>query len=259
MEINLPKISVVTVCRNASGMIKETIESVVRQTYPHVEYIVIDGASEDDTLEQLEPYHQYISTLVSEPDKGIFDAMNKALKLITGDIVYFLNSGDRLASEYIFETVVSCFRQNPEANIVYGDYWAWYSATDKKIIRQPAALNSWQLWLKAVCHQTLFVCRDLFKLVGDFDVSLSVSADWDWLDRAVILYQEKALHIPVLICYYRMGGVSSNRRKLLGERQQMHKKYYKQFYYQSYLVGEFIIKVLARLKQFDFQLPHSKG
>ena len=109
--MNNPKISVVTVVYNSAALIENTVNSIINQSYSHIEYIVVDGGSTDGTIDILNRYKKNISTLISEPDRGIYDAMNKGISLATGDFVVFINSGDKFSSDDILENIFS----NPEA------------------------------------------------------------------------------------------------------------------------------------------------
>ena len=115
-----PVVSIVTVCYNAVGVIEKTVTSVLNQTYKKIEYIVVDGASSDGTIEILNNYRSHISTLVSEPDKGIYDAMNKAIDMVSGEWILFLNAGDSFVDNNVLSHVFQ--REGLEKySVIYGD------------------------------------------------------------------------------------------------------------------------------------------
>lgn len=247
--------SVVTVCLNTVATIDETVKSVLTQTYPHIEYIVVDGASNDGTVERLKSYGADIARLVSERDTGIYNAMNKALELVTGDVVMFLNSGDRLADPMVLEKVAASFLEHPDTALVYGDHIAYFSPDYVLRMHQPNALTRWELWLKPVCHQTIFAQRYLFKQVGRFDERLRICADWDWTIRSVLVNGYRALHLAEPVCYFRMGGVSSNRVGLQKERSILHRRYYTRSERFLLPIQEFFFKFAVRLRSRNLALP----
>jgi glycosyltransferase involved in cell wall biosynthesis len=248
-------VSIVTVCLNAVNTIGTTVQSVLSQTYPHIEYIVVDGASTDGTLERLRSYGPAITRVISEPDTGLYNAMNKALGLATGDVIMFLNAGDRFASDNVVETIAQVFVDDPEVMLVYGDYLAWYPSDHVIPIRQPTKLTRWELWLKAVCHQTIFARREVFERVGRFDERLPVCADWDWTIRAVLVAGHKAVHVPVEVCVFRMGGVCSDRQALQRDRRELHRRYYSGRERLLFSLFECVYKIGVRLHSRDFSPP----
>ena len=228
---------------------------MLAQTYPHIEYVVEDGASTDGTVERLHSYGSSITRFVSETDSGPYNAMNKALSMLSGDVIVFLNAGDRFASPAVLEAMAEVFTVDPQAMLVYGDHVAWYSPNHVLRVHQPEVLTRWELWLKAVCHQTIFARRELFERVGRFDERLRVCADWDWTIRSVLVSGHKSVHISVPVCYFRMGGICSNRTALQRERNELHRRYYSWMERLVLPVREFFYKVGVRLCNRDFSLP----
>jgi glycosyltransferase involved in cell wall biosynthesis len=116
------KISVITVCFNSEKTIRDTIESVLAQDYPSIEYIIVDGGSNDDTLEVIREYPTCVDTVISESDKGIYDAMNKGIQLATGDVIGILNSDDFFENSCVISDVINQFKSNPESSLVIVDF-----------------------------------------------------------------------------------------------------------------------------------------
>ncbi|HLS94535.1 glycosyltransferase involved in cell wall biosynthesis [Sphingobacterium allocomposti] len=219
-----PKISIITVVFNNVRDIGYTLRSVADQTYTSVEYIVIDGLSTDGTLDVIEQYRSHIDILISEKDNGIYDAMNKGLRLATGDYVLFLNSGDEL---YESTTLEKIFSGNDHADIYYGE--------TKLVDEQRNVLGdrrhktpevfTWKSFKYGmnVCHQAIYVRRELAE---PYDTQYQLSADIDWVIRAA----KKARHIVNAHCYvakYLVGGMSQQRhRQSLQERYRIFSKYY---------------------------------
>ena len=187
-----PKISVVTVVYNSKALIENTVKSIINQSYNHIEYIVVDGGSTDGTIDILNSYKKNISTLISEPDHGIYDAMNKGISLATGDFVVFINSGDKFSSNDILEKIFS----HPEAasaDVVYGD--TDITDSEGNIIhsrrhRPPERLN-WKSFKRGmlVCHQSFIAHRNL---VESYNLNYRYAADFDWCIR--ILKKSKSVY-----------------------------------------------------------------
>ena len=192
--MNNPKISVVTVCYNAIDTIEKTILSVINQTYQNIEYIIIDGASTDGTVDIINKYRDKIAYFVSEPDKGIYDAMNKGIKAATGDWINFMNAGDEFADIDVLSTITP---QMKNADIVYGDTMLVYSIGEK--LKTPLPLS--QITDRMVFgHQATFV-RARYHKEHIFDTSFKSSADYKFL-RDAFIHGAKFQYIPVLIVNY---------------------------------------------------------
>lgn len=180
------KISVVTVCFNAAATIERTLGSVASQTDANVEYIVIDGGSNDGTLGILEKYASVIHCMVSEKDDGIFDAMNKGIVRATGEVVYFLNADDRLADTRVLADVARAFEQDQSRAFVYGnvilqDEPGGALSFPAKAFRKRSIS---EFLHNSFCHQAVFARRALFDEMGTFDRRYRYSADYEWIIRA---------------------------------------------------------------------------
>ncbi|MDE6561731.1 MAG: glycosyltransferase [Muribaculaceae bacterium] len=172
------KISVVTVCFNASDLIEQTIESVTGQTYPDMEYIVIDGASTDGTTDIIHRHADRISYWISEPDKGIYDAMNKGIEAATGEYVIFMNAGDRFANPHVLESAASHLGHH---TVVSGLWNRCYSnGSVKKGI--PKKISAFKTEMP-ICHQATFTNLRYHKQ-NLFDTSFRLSADYDFFYKA---------------------------------------------------------------------------
>ena len=217
-------ISIITVCYNCQDTIQKTLESVISQTYPHIQYIVIDGGSTDGTLAIISTFKDHIDQVISEKDSGIYDAMNKGLRYARGDIIYFLNSGDRIFAPDTLEKIVAFHNDNPEASLVHGDAVGYGKQPDEylSMYRQNPVIY----FTQGLCHQTLFARKRLFEVVGNFDTHFSVFADRDWLFRCIFRYNEKIRYVNLPVCYYLTGGFSSRRDgKFFREKTRLLLKY----------------------------------
>lgn len=202
------KVSIITVCHNSATTIEDTIQSIIAQDYPDIEYIVIDGNSSDNTTNILNEYKGRIAKLVSEPDNGIYNAMNKGINLSTGDIIGFLNSDDIYSDDNIISRIASTVKQgNYEA--VYGDLVYVDSRNTSKIIRYWKAgkyregifRSGW-----AIPHPTFFCRRNLFEKYGCFNEQFKVAADFELVLRFIEKHRIKVGYIPKILVKMRIGG-----------------------------------------------------
>lgn len=203
------RFSIVTVCLNSKKSIARTIDSVLSQR-GYVQYIIIDGGSTDGTIDIINQYQSRISVIISEEDNGIYDAMNKAIKYCKGDVVAFINSDDWYV-EGIIEKVAAVFQER-KPDIVVGDYFS----VDNQIVKKK---NQGHIGIKDIkagimfCHQSVFCRKTLFDEIGIFDTQYKISADYDWLLRAVTL-GKRIEHITKPVCYFSSGGISDRNESL---------------------------------------------
>ncbi|MCI8529326.1 MAG: glycosyltransferase [Lachnospiraceae bacterium] len=202
------KISIITVCLNCVKTIEQTIKSVVSQKYSNIEYIIIDGGSTDGTLDIIERYQQYITFWISEPDRGIYDAMNKGVNLASGDIVAFLNADDwycNNAIQYVMSDIM-----NDNASIICYDDNVHYGNSTRvwrhKLVDHVDNIRIDMLY----CHQTIFAERRLFLKYGNFNIKYAIAADYDWILR---MYNngEVIKHKNFVVVNFRYGGISSSQ------------------------------------------------
>lgn len=200
------KISIVTVVYNAVKTIERTIKSVINQDYKELEYIIIDGGSVDGTLEIIKKYENYIAYWISEPDHGIYSAMNKGIAVATGDVVAFLNSDDWY-EEGVFKYVAECFKEDNEVLIGRVNFY-----NNDRIIRKSSTLcNPDDLRKRMIyCHQGVFVRKELFVKCGMFNEKYKIAADYDWLLR---VYNEGIAfkNTDKILANFRTGGISSSK------------------------------------------------
>lgn len=219
-----PKISIITVVFNNVKDIGYTLESIASQSYKNREHIVIDGQSTDGTLEFLTKHKAQIDVLVSEKDKGIYDAMNKGLKLATGDYVLFLNSGDAFYDE---NTLSDIFSNSKGADIYYGE--TKLIDENRNIIgdrrHKTPAKFTWKSFQRGmnICHQAIYIKRSI---APQYDLQYKISADIDWVIRAA-KKAKTCVNTNIYITRYLVGGLSKQRHKEgLKERYAILKKHY---------------------------------
>jgi hypothetical protein len=231
----LPLITVVTVVFNGVKTLEETIKSIINQTYPNVEYIIIDGGSTDGTLDIIKKYEDAIDYWVSESDKGIYDAMNKGIKLAVGMWINFMNSGDKLYNKNTVK-IVSGFLK---ADLVYGNNIKFDELSNQKFYNdiKKYAYN----WNPKYCHQSLFEKRQLYKRYP-FELKFEYGADFNqYLD----CYYNGAsrLYIPYTISIYLIGGLSSRQNYYLSLRETYYIILkYRRIYAKYYFIFRFFKK-----------------
>ena len=225
--MNKPLFSIITICYNAEATLEKTIQSVLAQTYPNVEYIVVDGASKDNTLAIINRYRPQLSKVVSEPDKGLYDAMNKGIGLATGDYLCFLNAGDTFFSANTLQEMVATLPADRQPDVIYGET-ALVDAEGQFVrmrrLQAPEVLT-WRSFRQGmlVCHQAFFARRELVPL---YDLQYRFSADFDWCIR--IMKQSRLLHNThlTLVNYLDEGLTTRNQKASLKERFRIMVKHY---------------------------------
>ncbi len=203
------KITVITVVFNSADTIEDALRSVAEQTHKDIEHIVIDGASNDGSQAIIERYHESLAHMVSEPDRGIYDAMNKGLRLATGEVIGFLNSDDVYADKDVLNKVADLHRQDIDAcyaDLIYLDdirsdrvKRRWRSQD----YRQGLCFSGWM-----PAHPTLYLKRSVFDRVGEFDVELGNQADLEFCARAFENVGISSVYVPEIWVKMRTGGAS---------------------------------------------------
>ena len=223
-----PRFSIITITYNAEATLLPTLRSVIEQSYPHIEYIIVDGASTDGTLLLIARYQQHVDKLISEPDKGLYDAMNKGLAAATGDYVWFMNAGDTFHSNYTLRNVARAIEQSAQQpDVLYGQTALVNETRDflgKRRLRAPKSL-SWRSfkWGMLVCHQS-FVARRT--LAPTYDLTYRFSADCDWCIRRLQQAHTCVNVHETLADYLYEGLTTKNRKASLKERFRIMQKYY---------------------------------
>lgn len=200
------KLSIITINYNNCDGLQKTIESIVSQSYNDFEWIVIDGGSTDGSRELIEKYAEHISYWVSERDAGVYNAMNKGIKVAKGEYVNFMNSGDCFASSTILEEV---FATNQTADVIYG--YMMRGSIDGEVnnlsVMKPNL--SWiDLYNDGLPHQSTFIKRSLFDKYGLYDESLKAVSDWKFFVNALVYHNATSEFIPLKISIYEEGGIS---------------------------------------------------
>lgn len=211
-NIRTIKISIVTATYNSANTIKDTIESVLKQDYHNIEHIIVDGVSKDDTLAIVQSYGDKIAKVISEPDKGIYDAMNKGIKMATGDVIGILNSDDFFATDNVISLIVSGFENNPELDGVYSNLFYVEQDNPSKIVRhwvskpfkQKSFFHGWH-----PPHPTLYLKKEVYEKYGYFDLNFPLAADFELMLRFFEKYKIKTKYIDYTTIRMRLGGATS--------------------------------------------------
>ena len=225
IEEKKPLVTVITVVYNSERFIEKTIKSVINQSYPNIEYIVIDGGSTDNTPKIIKKYESYITRWISEPDNGLYDAMNKASKFATGNYLWYLNSGDEIYNENILDDIFSKLDRQPD--VIYGETEIInYKGQSLGMRRHsaPSKLN-WRTlrFGMKVCHQSILVKREL---IEEYNTTYEYSADFEWLIR-VLKKANDIYNSALILSKFMEGGLTKkNLRPSLKERFKIMRAYY---------------------------------
>lgn len=222
-----PKFSIITVTYNAEAVLEDTILSVISQTYHRVEYIIVDGASKDRTPAIIDRYKDRITRIVSEPDRGLYDAMNKGIRLATGDYLCFLNAGDCFHEDDTLQQMVHSLSGSELPDVIYGETALVNSERHFLRMRrlQAPEVLTWRSFKQGmlVCHQAFFAKTSL---VVPYDLQYRFSSDFDWCIK--VMKQARTLHNThlTIIDYLEEGMTTQNRKASLRERFRIMARHY---------------------------------
>ncbi|WP_456277643.1 glycosyltransferase [Bacillus sp. AK128] len=210
MGSNGIKISVITACFNSEKYLEQTIQSVISQTYPNIEYIIVDGASTDKTMDIVLSHKDFISRIVSEKDNGVYDAFNKGIDLATGDVLFFLNSDDYIQDEHVIDDIVRVFQQNKDLQIVYGNVLMKDEETEYfYFLGQSIQFKDFEKGLMPP-HPSTFIKKGLFSKHGPFNDNYRIAADFEFLLKCFQTDDIHSSYVDRIISTFRLGGLSSN-------------------------------------------------
>jgi glycosyltransferase involved in cell wall biosynthesis len=203
-------ITIITVCFNSAGTIRETIDSVLSQDYPALEYVIVDGLSTDGTQDIVRSYGSRVRFL-SEKDNGLYDAMNKGIRMATGEIVGILNSDDIYATQQVLSDVMRAF-EIPTVDSVFGDLYYFKTGAPSKPLRYFLG-KSFNPAMPSIGilppHPTFFVRRKIYERHGDFDTQFKYAADFDLMLRFLCVHKITFVYIPKILTKMRIGGLST--------------------------------------------------
>lgn len=251
----MPFLSIITINRNNAVGLERTMQSVWNQTRKDFECIVVDGASTDGSVEII----KYYSTLfqdrmrwVSEPDKGIYNAMNKAIRMASGDYLQFVNSGDILASDDVTERMYIALENNQRPAILYGnmlkDMPKGVIVRDKCFAGQEMTMLGF--YVGTLNHSPAYIWRSLFEQYGPYDETLKIVSDWKWYLKAIVFGEEKPVYADIDVTLFDMTGISEINKGLdKAERRQVLKEMVPNTILSDYDQWSFPIDQMKRLKR----------
>ena len=257
------KVSIVTICYNNERDIRPTLESVVNQTYPNIEYIVIDGASKDESLSIINEYKNKINTLVSEPDHGMYEALNKGFRCATGDVIGMIHAGDRLYDNEVVAKIARFYEEHPEVDLSYGNSMIVdENDVPRRINKSPDFTPRLPRkgWMPS--HQSIYCRKKVFEIAGYYRNDLGGGGDYEWFIRAFVKHQAdftiRAMH--EFIIKFSLGGQST--KSYSGKFSKKHFDYVKKCWRLNGLNPPFGIvwKMFGRkIRQFALAKLHKKG
>ena len=213
------KISIITVTFNRAHVIRDAIEGVLRQKYKNYEYIIVDGASKDNTLDILKEYEPKFEgrmRWISEPDKGLYDAINKGIRMATGDVVGIINSDDFFHRDDTFDVIAEAFAGG-KTDAIYTDDEEVNEKTGKRFRFNGGNFKTWQYRIGMMpSHPTFYAKKELFEKYGYYKLGYKIAADFELMMRFGYIHKVKMKYVPEAIMTFRLGGVSTNlKNKML--------------------------------------------
>ncbi|MCB9015277.1 MAG: glycosyltransferase [Lentimicrobiaceae bacterium] len=247
------KISVITIAYNSANSIHDAINSVLSQSYPDIEYIIVDGLSKDKTVDIIKSYGDKITKFVSEPDKGIYDALNKGIGMATGDVIGFMHSDDLFANNQILEKVAHVF-QTHHTDSIYGDLEYVYKEDTSKVLRYWKSGNFSIRNLKCGWmppHPTFYVKRSVYEKYGVFNINYRIAADYDTMLRFLGKYRISTMYLPEVMVKMRVGGASNRSLKNIIRKSKEDYQAIKDNHFGS--IFTLVFKNLRKITQFIYK------
>lgn len=246
------KISIITVVYNNELTIEDAITSVLSQTYEDVEYVIIDGKSSDNTTSIINKYAEKISVFISEPDKGLYDAMNKGINAASGDIIGILNSDDLYQDEHVLSDVISMFKRDASCDIVYGDLVYVKQDNVNQVVRRWKSKPYYPRFFEhgyVPPHPALFLKKNVYKEAGSFDLKFKLAADYEFMFRVMKKFNFRSIYYPRLMVKMRLGGATNkNISNIINGNKEIMKAWQQNgFNFPIFLMP---LRMLKRIAQF---------
>lgn len=218
------KLSIITINRNNATGLEKTLQSVASQSFKEFEYIVVDGASTDDSVEIVKKHESQFAHLkwVSEPDAGIYNAMNKGIRMASGDYIQILNSGDCLVADNVTERMLAALADSGEPSILYGNMVKCFPDGRRYVDNGYGGqeVSFLLFYLGTLNHDPTYIRRDLFEKYGYYDESLKIVSDWKWFMQAIIEGGEEPQYVDINVTLFDMTGVSERNVALVKEERE---------------------------------------
>lgn len=250
-------LSIVTINRNNAIGLEKTMRSVAAQTCKEFEYIVIDGASTDDSVAIIKKYEGEFAHLkwVSEPDSGIYNAMNKGLRMTSGDYIQILNSGDCLAAPDVTERMLLALEKTDKPSILYGNMVKCFPDGRRWIDKsfEGREITMLDMYTGTLNHDPVYIRRDMFEKYGYYDESLKIVSDWKWYMQAIILGGEKPQYTDIDVTLFDMSGISETNKDLdRMERKQVLEQLFPKAVLADYERYAFPMEQIKRLQRYPW-------
>jgi glycosyltransferase involved in cell wall biosynthesis len=243
------QVSVIMTTYNRASTVARAIKSLKNQTYCNIQIVVIDGNSTDNTLSIIKPMLNDKDILLSEPDKGIYDALNKGLALAKGDIIAFLHSDDLYYDDNIISTVVDAF-SNVDVDVVYGDVLFFSGKNVDKPVRKYRSdklLKKNLAWGKMPAHPAMFIKRKVYEKIGYFETDFMIAADYEFMCRLVNYINLKSVYLPYMFVRMQLGGISTGgfKNTILLNKEVLRALYKNNIYSNIFmLLSKYPLKIL---------------
>lgn len=222
---HIMKLTIITINRNNASGLEKTMESVLSQTCKEYEYVVVDGASTDASVEVIKRFAGSFGgwlKWISEPDKGIYNAMNKGIRMAGGEYVQFLNSGDRLADRDVVSKMYKALEEKGNPSVLYGnmlkDLPDGRMLRDRSFAGRPITLKG--MYRGSFNHSPAYIKRDLFDKYGEYDESLKIVSDWKWYLQSIVLGEEVPVYVNLDVTVFDMTGISETNLDLLDQERR---------------------------------------
>lgn len=215
----MSKLTIITINRNNAAGLEKTMQSVLAQTRSDIEYVVVDGASTDGSEDVIRRYAEQFGERmkwVSEPDSGIYNAMNKGIRMATGDYLQILNSGDSLAADDVTERMLAELKHQGNPSMLYGNLIKCYPDGRKMLDKsyEGRQITMLDMYLWSLNHDTTYIRRGLFEKYGPYDEALKIASDWKWFLQAIILGGEQPKYADITVTLFDMTGISSTNPEM---------------------------------------------
>ena len=248
------RLSIITINRNNAAGLEKTMQSVASQSFKELEYIVVDGASTDGSVEVIQRFESQFAHLrwISEPDSGIYNAMNKGLHMASGDYIQILNSGDCLAADEVTEQMLAALKDTDHPSILYGNMVKCFSDGRKLVDKSFAGqeITMLGMFTGTLNHSPAYIRRELFIKYGYYDESLKIVSDWKWYFQVIILGSEQPQYVDMDVTLFDMTGISETNKDLdKSERKQVLEQMFPKTILADYERYTFPLEQMRRLQR----------
>jgi len=214
------KLSIITINYNNTKGLDKTLQSVINQNSQDFEYVVVDGNSSDDSKKIIDSHKNYIDKSISEPDSGVYNAMNKGIRMASGDYLLFLNSGDQLADQNVIAKILPSLKNNED--IIYGNLIYSLNEVPQTLFTPPKNIDLTYFLNSFLPHPSSFIKKSLFQKIGFYNEKFKIISDWEFFLRAIVINKASYLHIDEVISDFDNSGISSDSQneKLIHKEKQ---------------------------------------